>query len=77
MKKWKVSVRTLLSQSESNRWNNLKREISLSPRAIAEIQTILSSGRAVYIKTVHEKRGTRLVIKEHSSKTKYDVVFSE
>jgi hypothetical protein len=55
----------------------LKREISLSPRAVAEIENILSCGRAVYIKTIHEKRGTRLVIKENSSKTKYDVVFSE
>lgn len=55
----------------------MKHEISLSPAAIKQIEDILSAGKGVDIKLIHEKRGLRLLIREVSVKTKYDVVFSE
>lgn len=55
----------------------MKHEISLSPTAIKQIETILSAGKGVEVKVIHEKRGVRLLIKSVSSKTEYDVVFSE
>ena len=55
----------------------MKQEISLSPVAIKQIEDILSAGKGVDIKIIHEKRGKRLLIRETTVKTKYDVVFSE
>lgn len=55
----------------------MKQEISLSPVAVRQIEEILTAGKNVSVKVIREKRGTRLLIKETSSRTKYDVVFSE
>ena len=55
----------------------MKHEISLSPVAVKQIEDILNAGRGVEVKVIREKRGTRLLIRETMSKTKYDVVFSE
>ena len=55
----------------------MKLVISLSPAAISQIEEILSSGKGVDIKIIREKRGNRLLIRETTVKTKYDVVFSE
>ena len=55
----------------------MKHEISLSPAAVKQIEEILSSGHGAELKVVREKRGTRLLIKETTAKTKYDVVFTE
>ena len=48
----------------------MKLEISLSPAAIKQIESILSSGKAVEVRII----GGRLVIWEVTSKKKYEVV---
>lgn len=55
----------------------MRTEIQLSPAAVRKIEEILTEGKSVDIKVVRERRGNRLLIKETSSKTKYDVIFSE
>ena len=56
---------------------SLKPEISLSPAAIRQIEEILSVGKSAEIKIIREKRGKRLLIRETTAKTKYDLVISE